>query len=583
MKHCFLRLKARCAQMNYKSTVLLLVSLIVGQLVIQPIQMEAAEQKPTTLMLYMTYDGAPNEKVLFWEATFSAFAKTIHLMEANKVDPSTINEYDVIVFIGDEAGDVPTTLRHTLEKFSGKIIAFGHNAEQLPPFNNWEFLGEEIIRTIENEPLQTILPITEVIPPKNSDILSTGHTLQKEIPLVIKNGLYSFIASTSINEQVILAVSRTLYTLLHMKPPKKHPAYIRLEDISPVSDPTLVKAAGEYLIEHNIPFYIALIPVYVNSETGTQIHLAENKELVQVLHYLQSEGGMIIAHGYTHSYRSDETGEGFEFWDVQLNQQITSVNPDEPPIPLNGASSYPSEKAYEQYKDEMNQIERAYIDLKHTKAIEQLVDLGLYPISFEAPHYTMSAHGYAITANYFPSIFGQLQLSDSDWQVMNAPLFISNPALLAGMTLYPETIGFIDPMLADPLAEMERSIHRLQNVPGSVIGGFYHPYIGLEYLPKMVHLIEKVGNIEWIDLRDETQTVQTKHVTITQESGKPIQVSSTLTVIDRMTERIKEHPFESFLWLIVAIVLLFILAFFMYISRLRIRLKKRLFEEREQS
>src|SRR5690606_34421167 len=98
------------------------------------------------------------------------------------------------------------------------------------------------------------------------------------------------------------------------------------------------------------------------------------------------------------------------------------------------------------------------------------------------------------------------QLSDENWEVMNAPVFISKPFILNHMTLYLETIGYIDPTLADPFAEMEESIKRLQEVPGSVIGGFYHPYIGMDYLPQMVEMIESIPNVEWLDLTETAQS-----------------------------------------------------------------------------
>lgn len=95
-----------------------------------------------------------------------------------------------------------------------------------------------------------------------------------------------------------------------------------------------MKETGEYLAEKGIPFYMALIPVYVNSETGEQVQLKDSKKLVKVLQHLQSLGGMVIAHGYTHTYRHTETGEGFEFWDSINNQKISSISASDEPIKM---------------------------------------------------------------------------------------------------------------------------------------------------------------------------------------------------------------------------------------------------------
>ncbi len=60
--------------------------------------------------------------------------------------------------------------------------------------------------------------------------------------------------------------------------------------------------------------------------------------------------------------------------------------------------------------------ENIYTRTKLEQAIDDLTELGLYPLSFEAPHYTMSEEGYKIASSYFSSIFGQVQLSGTTWK-----------------------------------------------------------------------------------------------------------------------------------------------------------------------
>ena len=165
---------------------------------------------------------------------------------------------------------------------------------------------------------------------------------------------------------------------------------------------------------------------------------------------------------------------------------------------------------------------------------------------------------------------------------MDAPLFISKPAILSGMTLYPEKIGYIDPALPDPFQEMENSVTKLQEVPGSVIGGFYHPYLGVEYLAEVIRLMESVPNMEWLDYSTTNQHVTSERVTIIQ-NAKGIEVQSTITEFGQLFENVKENPFQSMLWLIVFIVTGFLTVFFTYVVNLRFRLKKRLFKERPNS
>ncbi|MEV9641323.1 DUF2334 domain-containing protein [Mammaliicoccus sciuri] len=569
--------------MNYKLLVQVLI--LFSAYIFSPFYTTAAiseEEKNDIALIYMTADGELNEHVYFIEATLAGFSEAIDLYSVKDVMPNSLQAYNHLVFVGDEEGRLPEVALKEMEMFPGQLLVFGWNADQLERFGEWGFLGEDSIRSVDGHSLKEIKSVVHAIPPGDCEILSEGRTVDKNLPLIIKSGNTAYVATTAFGTEEKLALSRSLYVLLDVPTSVPHPAYIRLEDISPFSDPKLVRETGNYLADRNIPFFIAVIPVYVNSETGEQMPLSSNKELVEVLLDLQSKGGMVIAHGYTHSYRFDETGEGFEFWDVQLNQPITTEKTDELPTPILSRDAFSSDRDYQEYQSELLEVETKYVQRKHTKSIEDLTELGLYPIAFEAPHYTMSSNGYEVTSDYYSSLFGQIQLSDLNWSVMDAPLFISKPAILSGMTLYPETIGYIDPALPDPFQEMENSVTKLQEVPGSVIGGFYHPYLGVEYLAEVIRLMESVPNMEWLDYSTTNQHVTSERVTIIQ-NAKGIEVQSTITEFGQLFENVKENPFQSMLWLIVFIVTGFLTVFFTYVVNLRFRLKKRLFKERPNS
>ncbi|GKV66525.1 MULTISPECIES: DUF2334 domain-containing protein [unclassified Sporosarcina] len=566
--------------MNYKYLAQILIVFSVA--ILSPILTAAKGEieKNQMALIYMTADDELNEHIHFIEATLAGFSESIDLYSVNDVKPNSLKQYDQLIFIGDEEGVLPESALKEMEAFAGQLLAFGWNADQLAQFTGWEFLREETIRSVDGNALKEIKSVIHVVPPKESEVLSKGATLDRELPLIVKKKNVSYVATSAFGTEEKFALSRSLYSLLDVPPPVSHPSYIRLEDISPISDPKLVSETGNYLADRNIPFFMAIIPVYVNSETGEQIPLSSNKELVNVLIDLQARGGMVIAHGYTHSYRFDETGEGFEFWDVQLNQPITTERNDELPLPIRARNAFSSDMDYQSYQNEILQIETNYIQYKHTKSIEDLTNIGLYPVAFEAPHYTMSSNGYKVTSDYFSSIFGQIQLSDVNWSVMDAPLFISKPAILSGMTLYPETIGYIDPALPDPFQEMEASIAKLQTVPGSVIGGFYHPYLGMEYLVEVIQLIESVPNMKWLDFSKTAQTITSDRITILQ-NAEGIEVQSTITEVGQFFEKAREDIVQSVLWLIVVVVVGFVATFFTYVVILRFRLKKRLFKERQ--
>ncbi|MGG0665128.1 DUF2334 domain-containing protein [Viridibacillus arvi] len=567
--------------MNYKRLILGISIIIV--MCIQSIPTFASvskeQKKPAILVVYQSTDGIANSDTLLLEAIFAGISDQVQLSSVQQVTIETIKNIDVVVFVGEDRSNLPTQFLNAIKQFKGHLIALGKNAEQLPRFEKWQFFGSKLLRTLDGEPLSKLMNIEYVKPPKGSEVLVEGTNLNDKYPVIVKDGNTSYIAKTNFLSNDNYILSRELFNLLDLQEPIKHLAYIRLEDISPISDPKLVKVTGEYLAQKGIPFYMALIPVYVNSESGEQVQLKDNKELVKVLQHLQSLGGMVIAHGYTHTYRYTETGEGFEFWDSINNQKISSISASDDTIKMKKRADFSTKEAYRHYLGSIDEIEKKYIEDKIKLSIEKLTELKLYPISFEAPHYAMSSTGYDIIAQHFTSIFGQVQLSDDTWKRMGAPLLISKPSLLSDMTLYPETIGFIDPSRQEPLKEMEEKIKKVQQVPGSVIGGFYHPYLGMEYLPEMVSLIEEVPNLEWLDLRKSKQIVQSENIMIQQEDGE-LKVVSHIKWADKVKQRMGENPFEMVLWILAIIVALFVIAFFIYVVSLRTKLRKRLFEER---
>lgn len=568
--------------MNYKQLFLVLSILIVLCIQSIPVFAKASteQKKPTIVMAYQSANGIANSDTILLEAIFAGITDQIQLMSVQQVTSEIIKDTDVVVFVGEDKGKLPTEFLRSVKQFNGHLIVFGKNAEQLPRFEKWGFMGVQSLRTLDGEPLSKLTNIEYVKPPKGSDVLVEGTNLDAKYPVIVKDRNTSFIAKSNFMSNDNYILSRELFNLLDLPAPLNHMAYIRLEDISPISDPKLVKETGEYLAEKGIPFYMAIIPVYVNSKTGEQVQLEDKKELVKVLRYLQKKGGMVIAHGYTHTYLHTETGEGFEFWDSINNQKISSINAEEEPKKLRKRADFTTEKAFQQYIESIDEIEKQYIEERVKNSIEKLTELQLYPISFEAPHYAMSSEGYQFIAKQFTSIFGQIQLSDDTWKRMGSPLMIGKPSLLKDMTLYPETIGFIDPSLPNPLKIIGENIKKVQQVPGSVIGGFYHPYLGMEYLPEMVSLMEAVPNIEWLDLRKTNQTVRSDKIMIQQKENGELKVVSHIKWTDKVKQRMEENPFEMVLWILAIIVALFVIAFFIYVVSLRTKLRKRLFEER---
>ncbi|ARK22010.1 DUF2334 domain-containing protein [Sporosarcina ureae] len=561
--------------MNYK--LLVFVSFV---LLLIPIPAQA-DSSDRLLLLYMTANGEMNERVVMAEANLTAFVDAIDVIAAEDIEPGTVEAYQHVVLFGDTIGTIPENLQREMRQFNGTVLAFGYNADQLPQFQKWDFQEDQRIASVEGQLLDAVKSIVHAIPPKNATRLAEAETIEQRISFIVQHENISFIATTAFSTEEKYILSRALYDVFDIKPPLTHPTYIQLEGITPISKVRDIREAGRYLAERDIPFILSVTPVHVNAKTSEKVDLSSNKELVEELKSLQASGGIVIVNGYNHSYRLNEQFIGYEFWDMKLNQQIGASPIDDLPSAIQPPTLFSSDQAYANYRAADLQAESNIVHTKQRLSIESLLEVGLYPLGVEIPQYTMSANGYVATSEYFHAMFGRMQVSDTDGHLINMPLFISKPGRLSGMTLYPETIGYVNVDKSEPFEDMEQTIRNVQAVPGSAIGGLYHTYIGASYLPEMVRLMESVPGMEWVDFSQMNLSVQTPDSKI-RYTEEGVQSTSTITKRQKLLKTIKENPVNASLWVIVVVVALFLVAFAVYVLSLRLRLKKRLFEERDQ-
>ncbi|MFP3822146.1 DUF2334 domain-containing protein, partial [Bacillus sp. SIMBA_008] len=83
----------------------------------------------------------------------------------------------------------------------------------------------------------------------------------------------------------------------------------------PASDEKKLLELGQYVSAQHIPYQIAVTPAWINRATGDEVTLSDRPKLVSVLKQLQENGASIILHGFSRTYRTEESGQGFEFWD----------------------------------------------------------------------------------------------------------------------------------------------------------------------------------------------------------------------------------------------------------------------------
>ncbi|WP_010275231.1 polysaccharide deacetylase family protein [Paenibacillus senegalensis] len=567
-------------------TVLALMLLSV-QAVFPVTSMEAAGAN-RVMVVHSTESGEIDQNVRLLDIVLGHFADDLEFRGAADLQAEDLKNVTHLVYYGATADQLPLAAKEAILSFDGPFLAIGENADQL----------RERLSTITHHGMVNIDRVTRkkgeaeaiveypfyihhvTAAGEETGTVWTGWNGDQAHPLFIQHGRDAYYAANSLFGTSAYLLGQGLWTFFGKEPAGEHLAYVRLEDVHPFSDPELVRQSGQYLADKGIPFMIAVIPVYTHPETGKWHHLHENPALVRVLRDLQKAGGSIVLHGYTHQYRSTETGEGFEFWDVENNHPIAGA-PDED-IQIKDRHDFATDGEYEQYVSSTRQYEEEYTRKRIEAGIHELFQLGLHPLAFEPPHYTMSQQGYEITADYFNLFLGQVQLTDENWQVMNSAPYPSKPAMLHGMTLLPETLGFYDVNLPDPLVPFRESIKTMLAIDDGVMGFFYHPYLGLEGLNRMIEEIEQVPGLKWIDLRQMSPLVQTDAVAVnSNEQGSLIVESSWSDRLSIFWETRGLFGFvQVLMWSIATVVAIMIALFLLYTIQMRLTLRKRLFKER---
>lgn len=485
----------------------------------------SAEAEDTkTLVVYSSLNRQIDEDERKLDMLLSHFTENIDFVHVSDFQPEDTKDTTHVFYYGSQSEQLPDSFLESIGTYDGTLTVIGHNQKQ---FNN--HFSFEASKKLSNFnymyldgdkkdkikiPLQSLFTVPET---KDMQVLAWGKGGKKTHPLIVEEHGSYFVASPDVISPVSTLFGDLLHEIYHSSHEEQHPGYIRLEDIHPLVDPEKLKETGEVLIENDIPFMMAVIPVYTDPDTGKRSHFSDYPETLEVIKDLQENGGSVVLHGYTHQYRTSETGEGFEFWDVENNTPVYKEGSD--PTPIKRPDDFHTREAYQDYMAELKAFEKEYTETKLNKGIQELTGFGLYPLAFEAPHYTMSQHGYEIASQFFSTYVGQMQLSDENWQVMDSAPYTTSPSFTHGMTVLPETLGYVEPDNNHAAEEIVQKAKQQLLVRDGMVSFFYHPYLGAERLEEVVGGLKEM-RIDWIDLKEEDTTVQSDEVVITTVDGQ---------------------------------------------------------------
>ncbi|WLR54364.1 polysaccharide deacetylase family protein [Mesobacillus subterraneus] len=533
-----------------------------------------------TVIIYSTESGQITENQRLLDMLVSHFSSNLIMKNAKDLTETDLNKASTLIYYGETADVLPDSLAESIDSFPGTVMAISHNKEQLG--KRFGFFKQHqpaainqlvLVKGNKIRKMEDMRVITAITHNASTEVLVKGMGRGKTYPLFIRNENNYFFSSDRIDSLFSVYLGEVLHDVFNADHERENPAYLRLEDIHPLTDPYVLKEIAVILKKKNIPYIVSVIPVYRDPETGEESRFTDYPEVLDALKFMQKNGGSIIVHGYTHQYKDDETGEGFEFWDVDANMPIT-VPANETPI-VKKRSDFDSEKAYLEHLGKQKAFETDYIKSKVNSAIQEMVGLGLYPLAFEAPHYTMSQSGYEILADHFSTYIGQLQLGDRDWRIMAASPYVSYPSFLHGMKLLPETIGYVEPDNPHAIEEMIEAAKDQLIVRDGYVAGFYHPYLGVERFKDLMEQLEKIPNLSWIDLAKMNNYVGVDNISLTAGVDNDVELSiNYFGLLKSSPNYYKPHvksAVNSTLWMIVAAAGLMVMMFTYYAIRLNIR------------
>jgi uncharacterized protein YdaL len=293
----------------------------------------------------------------------------------------------------------------------------------------------------------------------------------------------------------MMAFADLLFDALDPVRPERHRALVRLEDISADSDPAELRAAADYLSSKGVPFSFGVSPRYrdplgfYNNGRAQTIRLDQQRTVVDAIRYLQSKGGVMLEHGWTHQYSDvanpydGVTGDDTEFYRVVENADhtLTWVGPVAEDSPAWNRS----------------RIDGAAGDFRRAGLAT--------PTIFEYPHYTGSATSYREVAKVFGARYerslyfrGVLTGGTVDHTRMVGQLFPYVVRDVYGTKVLPENVGNVEPedwfQYKKRLPEQIVADARRNLVVRDGFASFYfHPFFNIGYLKQTVEGIQAAG------------------------------------------------------------------------------------------
>jgi uncharacterized protein YdaL len=315
-----------------------------------------------------------------------------------------------------------------------------------------------------------------------AQVLATATGPSVTAPWAIRSGSLTYIAELPFSfveeNDRYLVFADLLYDFYGISAAPRHRAIIRLEDVSPNSDPVALRAAVDQLAARNVPFGVHTIPFFVDPDLAhgganpVRIALSDRPLLVAAVQYALAHGGELIMHGSTHQFGTlanpynGLTGDDFEFFRAHVDGSNAVVLDGE--IPGLTAAA-----AGQRLDDGLAEIQR--VGLPH-------------PALWTTPHYAATPAAYEAIGARFQARFERglyfTGLLDGSANNVTSPFGQFYPYVVRdvyGQVVLPEDIGnetvAYNQHSARTVADILDNAQAGLIVRDGIAGAFWHPYL----------------------------------------------------------------------------------------------------------
>lgn len=414
-----------------------------------------------------------------------------------------IGSYTALMYIGSTFDEpLPTALLDDVLADVRPVLWAGYNIWQLAsrsttfasaygfspgvldflPAHQVTYKGQVLDRGEANDP-SGLLGVAIWDPTHAQTLATATHTDGSVVPWAVRAKQLTYVVENPIpyarEGDRVNAVADFLFDLLAPSTPQRHRALLRLEDVSPDDDPAQLEAVADYLATVNVPFCVATIPYYTDplgyytGGTAVTERLSKTSAFVSALKYVQSKGGTLVMHGYTHQYDkthnpySAVSADDFEFYASHIDTATNVVTYDGP-VATDGA---------------------AWAKARFTSGLAELRNAGFArPTIFEFPHYAASKVDYqqsrlSFGKRYERSLyfFGTLTGAPPSYGTIMGQYFPYDVTDVYAAKVLPENLGNFEPHAYNTMpprypADIVRVAKQNLVVRDGFASTFFHPY-----------------------------------------------------------------------------------------------------------